>query len=171
MPRARQPVRGGGAVHADGAGVADLGEQRAEDDHALHLELLAHGGNALDVRAPCGVRFDAGEEDDVTVEALGVLGGEEVGRPLHAALAALQPDLRPDLREVVEPLRVDVAQRLAAPAAVDEADGAAGRFPRVIPALKPGDEDRAAQRRSRGEAERFRKRRFCHAVRIARPRP
>ena len=125
--------------------MARLAEEGAEEDHARDLEAVTDVEDRFHVRAPREVGLDAGEQDHVAVQVLHALRAEHVRRPFHGALAVLQSDLRSHLREVVEVLRVDLRDRVRAPATLDEADGTAGGLAGVVPAGEPGDQDRLPQ--------------------------
>jgi hypothetical protein len=127
--------------------VGHVGEEGAERDDHLDLELFGDADDLGTERAPLQLRLDAEEHHGV---ALGAGQGRRhhlVGRPGDLAGDAVhQAHLRAGRREVVEVLGVERGERAPAPALGEVAGGGRGCVGGVVPALERGHEHGPAQR-------------------------
>jgi hypothetical protein len=147
QPEALDQVRVARAPgHRGRACVRNVGEQRAESDHELDVELLGEVDDQLREGLPAHVGLVAGEQDGI---ALGPGKGRvpEGGlRPLDLACDALhQRDMRTRHLEVEEALGVDLRKAVRVPELRQVARCERGALAAVVPAAEGGHEDRAAQ--------------------------
>jgi hypothetical protein len=137
-----------GCGDGKGPGVRHICQEGAQGHEGGDAHLLGELEQLDGERTPAHRRFDALDQEDVTVKGGG--GGEQDagGGPADPALAVIQDDPGAADLEVVVVLRVDGGDGLGLPYLGEVLDGGRGSFARVVPALEGGDHDRVAQFRN-----------------------
>ena len=157
----------GRARHRHRAGVRGVGQQRAQDDDGLHVELVGDRQQLRAEGAPAHVGLHAVHQHDVAVRA-----GRTAVRDPHRRPHQLPghpvdlPNHRPVDLVVVVGLVVDLHDRLGFPDRVQVLQRVAGRVTGVVPALEGGDDDGVGQSGQVGRPMAARIRR-CHQASVS----
>jgi hypothetical protein len=128
---------GGDAGDGDGAGVRDVGQQRAERGHHLDAERLGEVDDGLAERAPADRGLGAREQDQVARRPRdpGLVHLEL--RPVDVARQTfMQAHRRAGGLEVDELLGVDGREALGVERCAEKRQGGCGGLARIVPALE-----------------------------------
>ena len=132
-------------------GVRRVGQQRAEDDDGVDVELVGDGQQLGAERAPAHVGFHAVHQHDVAVAARRPAVRDPHRRPHQLPGDPVDlPDDRAIHLVVVVRLVVDLHDRVGLPDGVQVLERVAGRVAGVVPALKRRHDDRVVQFGQRG---------------------
>ena len=135
------------AGHRRRARVRHVGEQRAERDDELDVEIAREVEHELREGLPAQARLDAEQQHDVAVGARDPSVVEGVLRPLDLPRHPLvERDVRPVRLEVDEALRIDVREPLGVPDAREVARGERRTLAAVVPAPEGCDQDGSLER-------------------------
>ena len=122
--------------------MRDVGQERAERDDELHVDVASKLDDLLRERPPAQIRLDPEQEYAIAVGTRDRRVVENRLRPVDPAREALlERDVRPRRLEVEELLRIEVREPTRLPALREEAQRERGALGPIVPAAESGDED------------------------------